>query len=83
MKYSQLRLKKIHMLLSHDERAKICCRKAALLHFKIINGATFNAGRVVTTLELLRGGVAAVRLLVDGFFVQRFSVTLLFLFIFF
>ena len=58
------------MLLSHDERAKICCRKAALLHFKLINGAKFNVGRAVTSLELLRRSVAAVRLLVDSFFVQ-------------
>ena len=71
------------MLLSHDERAKICCRKAALLHFKLKNGAKFNAGRAVTSLELLRGSVAAVRLLVDSFFVQQSSVTLLFFFIFF
>ena len=55
------------MLLSHDERAKICCRKAALLHFKLINDAKFNVGRAVTSLELLRGSVAAVRLLVDFF----------------
>ena len=69
------------MLLSHNERAKICCRKAALLHFKLINGAKFNAGRAVTPLELLRRSVAAVRLLVDSFFVQQ-SVILLFFLIF-
>ena len=71
------------MLLSHEERAKICCRKAALLHFRLINGAKFNVGRAVTSLELLRRSVAAVRLLVDSFFVQQSSVTLLFFFIFF
>ena len=69
------------MLLSHNERAKICYRKAALLHFKLINGAKFNAGRAVTPLELLRRSVAAVRLLVDSFFVQQ-SVILLFFLIF-
>ena len=71
------------MLLSHDERAKICCRKAALLHFRLINGAKFNAGRAVTLLELLMGSIGAVRLLVDSFFIQQSSVILLFFFIFF
>ena len=66
------------MVLSHDELAKICCLKTALLHFKLINGAKFNVGTAVTSLELLRGIVAAVRLLVDSFFVQQSSVTLLF-----
>ena len=70
------------MLLSYDGRAEICCRKVALLHFKLINGAKFNASRAVTSLELLRGSVPAVRFLVDSFFVQHSSVTLLFFFIF-
>ena len=71
------------MFLSHDELAKICCLKAALLHFKLINDVKFNAGRAATSLELLQGIVAAIRLLVDSFFVQQSSVTLLFFFIFF
>ena len=66
------------MLLSHNERAKICCREAALLHFKLINGVKFNLGMVVTSMELLRGSVAAVRLLADSFFAQQSSVTLFF-----
>ena len=59
------------MLLSHDERSKICYRKAALLHFKLINGAKFDARSAVTSLELLRGSVASARLLVDNFFVDK------------